>query len=468
MRDRDLQPVGRCGWIAAAVLAALAWGPVRHAGAQDALEYATVPEITEEFVGPQNLPGHRKGGGAQEELVESPPPELGGAADGRQWLGGEPWWGWSRATGDWGGVRTDLEALGLTFEASYTLDWSSVWEGGVANRASTRSLFDANLTADLDALFGLSGGSIFVDFYSIDGRGGSADAGDFQGFSNIEAGDNIDQVAEVWYEQRLFDGVVRVKLGKIEANSEFAYVDAAGEFINSSAGFSPTILPMPTYPDPAVGLAVFAHPTEQVYIGGGVFDGSATVDGVHTGGQGVEEFFSDERSDDYVFLAEGGLTWERVGSLGAGRLVAGVWHHTGDFVDFGGAPSGSTEGFYALFEQQLIASEDGVGDLSAFAQYGWADPGVSEANHHVGGGLAYTGICRARPDDSAGVYCSFVDFSGRAGFGEGSETTLESYYGFALTPAVCVKPDLQFIINPGGDPSIENALVATLRVTVAF
>ncbi|MBK7405976.1 MAG: carbohydrate porin [Phycisphaerales bacterium] len=450
-----------------ALVAAAIAGLAQAACAQDGGEYASVEEsVLEEAAGPQNLPGHAKGERSPERADETEAPSTEATA--REWFGGSPWWEWNRATGDWGGARTRLEELGLTLDASYTLEWSSVWDGGVANRASTRSILDANLTADLETLFGLAGGSVFVDFYSTDGRGGSADAGDFQGFSNIETGDNIDQIAEVWYEQRLFDDRLRIKAGKIEANSEFAFVDAAGEFINSSAGFSPTIFPMPTYPDPACGLTLFVYPTEQLYLGAGVFDGSATVDGVHTGGRGPKDFFSDDHSDDYVFLAEAGLTWNQAGALGAGRFALGAWHHTGDFTTFAGDPDSGSEGFYALVEQQLVAHEDGLRDLTAFAQYGWADPDVSEANHHIAAGLTCSGICAARPDDAAGLYCSHVDFSGQAGFAESGETALELYYLIALTPWASIKPDIQYILDPSGDPAVDDAIVATLRISVSF
>lgn len=439
-----------------------------QAAAQDGTEYVIVDEADAELAGPQNLPGHTKGERTPAAEGEEEADATQEPAGPREWFGQTPWWEWSRATGDWGGFRTRLEEFGLTVDASYTLDWSSVWDGGVRNGASTRSLLDANVTADLDAILGLAGGTVFFDFYSTDGRGGSADAGDFQGFSNIETGENVDQIAELWYEQWLFDDRLRIKAGKIEANSEFGFVDTAGEFLNSSAGFSPTIFAMPTYPDPAVGINLFLYPTDRVYVGAGVFDGAATVDGVHTGGRGPATFFSDDQSDDYFLIGEVGLTWDELGSLGGGRLAGGAWHHTGDYTTFsGGSESGST-GFYALVEQELIAPQDGVHGLAACAQYGWADEDVSEANHHVAAGIVYSGVCDSRPDDATGFYCSRVEFSDGAGFGADGETVLEVFYLISLTPSVSIKPDIQYIIDPSGDPTVDNAVVATLRVSVSF
>ena len=65
-----------------------------------------------------------------------------------------------------------------------------------------------------------------------------------QAFVNNDA-DDFTALYELWYEQYLFDDVVRVKIGKLDANSEFAYVEHGGEFIHSSPGVSPSILSFP-------------------------------------------------------------------------------------------------------------------------------------------------------------------------------------------------------------------------------
>jgi porin len=47
-----------------------------------------------------------------------------------------------------------------------------------------------------------------------------------------------------------------------------------------------------------------------------------------------------------------------------------------------------------------------------------------------------------------------------------SETAIEMFYKLQLTPFFSIKPDLQYIVNPGGD--LPNAFVAGLRMEVAF
>ena len=74
-----------------------------------------------------------------------------------------------------------------------------------------------------------------------------------------------------------------------------------------------------------------------------------------------------------------------------------------------------------------------------------------------------------RPDDSTGLYATYVDLSDSSGAGfDDDEFALDVYYRLAVTPAVFVQPELQYIVNPSGDSSIDNALVGGIRVGVTF
>ena len=49
-----------------------------------------------------------------------------------------------------------------------------------------------------------------------------------------------------------------------------------------------------------------------------------------------------------------------------------------------------------------------------------------------------------------------------------SELTIEASYRAVLTPWLSVQPDLQYIINPGGDAGLRNALVIGVRTQLGF
>jgi porin len=262
---------------------------------------------------------------------------------------------------------------------------------------------------------------------------------------------------------------MRIKFGKVDANSEFAFVDAAGSFLNSAAGISTPIFAMPTYPDPAMSMNVFVYPTPWLYAGGGIYDG-ATLDGIPTGRNGPTTFFSDKRSDSWFSIGEAGLTWGGVDSWGAGRLAVGGWHHTADFERFDGGTERGVSGVYVVGEQQLLRGTAGEDHgLFAFARYAWTDENVSAAGQHIGGGLVLKGTFPGRDDDEAGLFVSRLLLSDAPGATfEGDETVVELYYRFNLTPFIHLTPDLQWIGNPSGDSSIKDAVVGALRVEVDF
>lgn len=446
--------------VALVVAAAASAGVLAQDGRLPGLELATVPP---ELEGHEYAPRARPLPDERRPLFDPEDPD-------REWFGRRSFPEWERLTGEWGGARARLEDAGLTISSSFILDWSSAWSGGISSRATRRTLFDFNMTLDLERAAGWEGGTVFVDFYSTNKSGGSADVGDFQGFSNIETDRSLDQIAEVWFEQVSLSGALRFKVGKIDANSEFGFIDSAGDFLNSSAGLSPTVFALPTYPDPAFGVVAQVFPTESSFVSLGVFDGAATVDGVRTGTRGPSTFFSDDLSDDYFLIAEGGLDWEFSGAR-AGRFSLGAWHHTGKFDTFdGGTQSGAT-GFYALAEQRLwtrdLVAEDSDRGVYAFGQFGWADKDVSEAEIHLGAGLSTLGTFRTRDDDSAGVYLSWVKLNRDAGFTD-DEFVVELFYRAMVTPAVSLTPDLQIIVNPGGDSGVDTAIVASIRLEIVF
>ncbi|MEM1212458.1 MAG: carbohydrate porin [Planctomycetota bacterium] len=393
-----------------------------------------------------------------------------------------PYTEWDRATGDWNGLRTNLEDAGLSINGEYTLEYSAVYSGGLNTEDSFRNLLVLDVEADLDTLFGLEGGTFFIQYQSASAEnGGSQDAGDIQAFSNLEVDRSLDAVYELWFQQVLFDDRLRIKLGKIDANTEFAAVgtgldySAAGEFTHSTAGFAPTLLGFPSYPDPATGISLFYTPVQTdnhtLTLAYGFFDGALGVDGIETGRRGPSTFFNDDRSDDYFHIAEAQLVWTALGPLPEGSLSLGGWYHTGDFPEFAGGTADGTGGLYLTVQQRLLAPEgpDEETGLYVFAQGGWSNPEVAEVEQTYAIGLTQVGLGACRPDDRVGLYAALAVLTDEpaAGFDD-DELALEAFYRLQITPAVYLQPGLHYIINPSGNPTIDDALVGVCRFGVTF
>lgn len=422
---------------------------------------------------PIELPGHEEGSRTRTPHAESPTPtDQEQDSEPPEWFGGRPWGQWERATGNWGSVRDQLATIGFDFNGSYTGEWTGVLAGGVRERGSYRHIIDLNLMVDFEKLIGLEGGSFFIDYYSTSGRSLSADVGDYALVSNIETDGAVDQIAELWYEQWLFSRVLRLKFGKIEANSEFAFFNHGDGFINSGVGFPPTFQGFPTYPDPATGLVAFLYPLEQWYAGFGWFDG-ATLDGFATGGRGPATFFSDSKSDSSFFIGETGFTWETLGPFREARIAVGGLGHDADVDRFDGGTEDGAAQFYALAEalvwkRQPDDHEDHRG-LAVVARYGWADDEFTDAGNYLAAGLQLNGTFDDRPDDATGIYASWLDLSDAEASGfDRDEWVIEWFYNIQVTPWFSVKPDIQYVIDPSGSSDTDDALVGMLRVEVAF
>ncbi len=133
-----------------------------------------------------------------------------------------------------------LETVGITLESVLTVDWSKNLGGGLNTKGSAlRHLFQVAMTIDVEQLFHWNGGTAFLLFQNQNGPDASAqDVGDFQAFSNVDA-DGRTQVAELWVQQVLSNGGIRIKFGKFDVNSEFAYVDNGGSGGSFFAAFHP-------------------------------------------------------------------------------------------------------------------------------------------------------------------------------------------------------------------------------------
>lgn len=370
--------------------------------------------------------------------------------------------------GDPWDVRSRLAERGVHFHADLTIDWTRNFRGGLRRSSGVHHLLMAEISLDLDELLSLPGGLFLIEFQNNDGDLFSDRlTGDLQGYSDISE-DRRTQISQLWYQQSFFDELLRVKVGKVDANTEFAFVENAGEFLNASMGVSPTIFVMPTYPDPATSINVFVAPHDAFQLGFGFYDG-ALQRGVRTGSRGPSTFF--DSHSDYFLIGEVGMLWSLGSAELPGRLGVGGWHHTGTFERFSGGRTSGTSGFYLVADQKIwrtdLESAECDRGIGAFLQYGYADRAVSELHHHIGGGLTWTGPIASREQDVIGLGATYVHFSSPAGFDGSGELAVELFYQAQITPWLIVQPDIQYIRNPGGNGT-RDVLVGTLRFGVSF
>jgi porin len=323
------------------------------------------------------------------------------------------------------------------------------------------------LELDFEDLFGLSGGTFFAQYYTLRGRNGSDEVGDIQGFSNID-GERLGHLAQLWYEQWFMDKAFRIKAGKVDANEDYAFVNSAIDLLNSSAGYSPTILQMPTYPYPAWSINTFFYPSKRTHFGIGLFD-STLGECAHE--EPLEREAPPDSPTDLFLISEFGFNWSEAGKGKPGRLAFGPWYQSRAVDRFDNQRTTDALGFYAVFEQKLWnpSKENEEQGLNLFLQYGYGDRAICQVTHHLSLGLVHRGLLPGRREDIAGVMLSLVSLSPEEGVAFNSqEKVWELFYRLQLSRFVGLTSDIQYIVDPSGLTSSANTLVATFRFELSI
>ncbi len=396
-------------------------------------------------------------GGVDESRVE--PDEA--ASPIKSWLEGD------YATGDWGGARTELEDHGVTFEIIYMTDvLQKVYGGTQKSKYPTKAfgVLDSAIILETEKMGLWKGGTAVVRFQNKHGMG--LDARYFGSYQYMDAYDTeqFTHLAEYWYQQGLFDNRVEVKVGKQDACYDFMTLDLATNFLNNSHAFFMPNVPLPSYPDQALGLVLKLNPTEWLSLRSGWFDGNAKG-----GTLGFDTAFARDRAS--FLIQEIGVRHNK-GNL-PGTILAGGWLHTGHVEDFNAKPRAQTLGWYVEAEQMLWKEkkdykEDTQG-LYALGQVSMAPNDRVETPKYYGAALMYKGLFKKRDEDVLGIGTAIAQFSnklkgidGRSG----AENIIEAFYKIQLTPWMSLQPTVQYIHNTNGQKT--NGCAVGLRTMIIF
>lgn len=384
--------------------------------------------------------------------------------------------------GDWGGIRSTLQNFGIDISVTNFGDTIGVPEGGTRNLTTYSNLLQSEVEVDLDKLIGWPNGRLFF----LGGGTWGADPGDsataISNPSNLAAPDSF-RVLEAWLEQSFFEEQLALLLGIYSVDAEFDAKETADVFMNSGFGtgldLSETGGNGPcAFPFTCLGVRVKFQPNESFYFQTALTDGVAgDPDDPHG-----NKFILD--SNDGVFsISELGFNFsERMERFF--RVALGGWFYTTEFddqleMDDSGNPlrRDGTHGIYGFAEAELFSeTEDPTQGLSSYIRAGWADEDVNQIEYYLGGAFVYTGLFPTRDLDVMGFGIS-VGFNGdkfktvqrQAGSPvRNQEVALEWTYRAQIFPWLAVQPDVQYIINPATDPSIDNVLVAGFRYESVF
>lgn len=364
----------------------------------------------------------------------------------------------------------------ISFEVVYTGEiWGNV-RGGVERDARYLDNLDLMLTVPSDSL-GYDGGTFFFYVLHNNKKTFSDIVGDLQVVSNID-NDRIWRIFEAWYEQRLLDDRLGLKLGFMDLNSEFDAIDPAGLFILSSHGIGPdysqTGAAGPSiFPLSMAGVRVDYRFSDRVLVRVAAFD---AVPGTRSHPRRAAIKLGD--GEGALLAAE--IDTEPVDGL---RFVVGGWAYTARFEGIEaslGLPAPShhgNNGVYAFAHGPLYrepgSEQQGI---DAWIRFGIADGRINQLDQYLGAGLVYTGPFSGRDDDQLGLAVAVArngDTFRRNAALVGApvdrrEINVEMTYRAQLTDWLALQPDLQYIVHPGTDPGLRNAIALGLRFEIGF
>jgi len=386
-------------------------------------------------------------------------------------------------TGDWNGLRVDLARRGVEFGLLATNDAIAVVDGGLEQANFFPGLVEPSVGLDLERLLGWQDTLIFVRGFGMYGGDPNEAAGALDSPSNIGNAVQTFRFYEAWIERRFLDDSLNLRAGLYATDSEFDAKGASAVFINSGFGtgvdLSQTGVNGPCiYPTGCLGARLRYAPTPAHYVQVAIVDAVAGDPddpyGTHVeigNGEGV------------LVLGEAGYERSAPESRFL-RAALGCWYYSSEFddllqVDADGNPkrSRARPGLYGFVEGELMRETPGGAQrLSGFLRGGIADPDVNAVEFFVAGGLTYTGPLPGRDRDVAGFGVlvpingdEFVRAGQRAGTPvDRAEVALEWTYWMPVTAGFSLQFDVQYIVDPGTDPAVDNAVVLGLRTRIVL
>lgn len=402
------------------------------------------------------------------------------------------------------------DGLCLSGEATIDAHWAA--RGGVRTGTTAIGQVRLVLSADLEAMLGLSGWRAEFSGFGILGRQVTLDrVGSLAPVSNIEALPTV-RLFEAWIEAPL-GGIGSLRFGQLAADSEFAGAFSAGTLTNGAFGWPVALAGALPSGGPAYPLAT---PGARLALGD-LERGTGVRLGLFSGDPGGRYVDSDAQRHNRHGLAFS----RRGGALLLGELVTGGdapdpddaprrwvvtlggWYHTGGFDDVrfdraglsladpasSGVPRryGNNYGGYAVGEVTVWRAAEGWVALFGRA---FVQPGSRNAvSAQFDAGVAWRGPF-GRNDDTLAVGVSWARIGAASrrfdqdqiAFGavrpvRTHETVVEVSYEASVTEWLTVRPMVQVLFNPAArepDPrrsatrALADAAVVGVRLSAAF
>jgi porin len=369
--------------------------------------------------------------------------------------------------------------------------------GGLRRGFSEYDLLAMDLLLDTDKLLGWAGGEFHVGFANNSGTSLSQKyAGNNFPIQLADVADANPRLTYLSFTQSLLEDKLSIRAGRLTINSVYGEEFAASQYFKAFTSVAFDLVPLGIflnapgafgYPLTTWGARIKYEPVESFYTMVGCYNGDPNL---KNGDRHGVDFTM--RGPPFV-IGEMGYRWNYgKDAMGLpGNLKLGAYFNGGSAEVFGsglaGRPSETLDdryGFYVLGDQAIVRWGDPAEKrhLGAFAAFVAApDERVNPMPYFFDAGLVAYGFLPSRPRDFAGLGLAYGSYSSdlrraeeiqslstSAANVQDWEMTLEFTYGCTVRPGLLVQPDLQYLINPGGNKAIPNALAVGVNVVLNF
>ncbi len=324
-----------------------------------------------------------------------------------------------------------LAGKGLSFGATYIADNIGNVSGGTGRGAIHLGRFDFSVDADLEKLFGWTGGRFVANAFEIYGRGLTRNyVHNLATISEIEALPEA-RLYTAYFEQSFYNNALNIRVGQQAADVEFFDSETDDLFINGTFGCDAPWI---------IGQVRWDY---DIDIGDRPLAGNFTP--------GAWQHFG--QFDDQRFTAQGLSIADPSGTGIAAKL-------RGNF------------GIFAVVEQTLYrppsVTEKGVSaslpGVTAFGRIAYSPPDRNLIDLYLDGGIGFVGFVPGRPLDRFGMAVAYMRisgadrnldrdtqfFSGPPGPVRSNETLLELIYEAHMKPGWLLAPYFQYVFRPSG------------------
>jgi porin len=380
-----------------------------------------------------------------------------GGSDAKTYSG--DFWDRSTLTGDWGGIRHEWAAKGITFDINLTQIGQSVISGG--KNIGWEYTGRGNLTLHMDTQkMGLWPGGFFtVEVEGNYNKPINLDTGAIMPVNTNQMfptpGKRELNIPEVKFTQFL-SHYFGVTLGKLDTTSgdanEFAHGKGDKQFFNLAFNINPVLLL--TVPSSTLGAGMIILPTKdpkQAVI---------TLLAIDTNGRANTSGFDTAFEGNNTYIMEGHVRTDFFGMTG--HQLLGATYSGKDFSSLDqslriiiekGAIKKEDDSWSVFynFDQYIYEPKKGQG-IGIFGRFGASDGDANPIHYFYSIGLGGKGVVPGRNLDEFGIGYYYIDVSNPEFTGLLEDRELfrdeygvEAYYNIALTPWMKLTPDIQII-----------------------